>query len=340
MPPRRRSNPQGLPSRVYAKHGAYHYVDRAGQWHRVGEKWDRVAKEKWAELSSGQAPLGTVAKLLDEFMAWAKQEVISGRRSNATYATNLFEAAQLKLVFGRMLAHQVTRPHVGKYLKKRADRKGVPRPVRANREISLLSSAYSWALGHDDWPSIGENPCFGVRHNREAARKRYVESAELARFGREAAPRWLRCYCILKRVAGLRQADMLRLGRPADGDGWIRTVIGKVKKPARIKRTWAVNIVLRALAANQRERAIASTLLFPTDAGAMMTGSGFKSAWRRAMAKHIAAGYERFRENDIRAKAASDADDLHAAQKLLAHESAATTQRHYRRGVAKIVPLK
>ena len=58
------------------------------------------------------------------------------------------------------------------------------------------------------------------------------------------------------------------------------------------------------------------------------------------MAKHIAAGYERFRENDIRAKAASDADDLHAAQKLLAHESAATTQRHYRRGVAKIVPLK
>jgi len=71
-----------------------------------------------------------------------------------------------------------------------------------------------------------------------------------------------------------------------------------------------------------------------------MTRSGFGSAWRRAMAKHLAAGYERFRENDIRAKAASDAEDLETAQRLLAHESSATTQRHYRRGVAKIVPIK
>jgi len=58
------------------------------------------------------------------------------------------------------------------------------------------------------------------------------------------------------------------------------------------------------------------------------------------MAKHMAAGNKRFRENDIRAKAGSDADDLQTAQRLLAHESAATTQRHYRRRVAKIIPLK
>ena len=88
------------------------------------------------------------------------------------------------------------------------------------------------------------------------------------------------------------------------------------------------------------ERNIASTLLFPTDAGTPMTDSGFKSAWRRAMAKHIAAGNKRFRENDIRAKAGSDADDLQSAQRLLAHESAATTRCHYRRRVAKIIPLK
>jgi hypothetical protein len=117
-------------------------------------------------------------------------------------------------------------------------------------------------------------------------------------------------------------------------------VIGKVKKPAKIKRTWAVNIVLRAIAADQRAREITSTLLAPTDAGTLMTRSGFSSAWRRAMAPHLAAGAARFRENDIRAKAASDAGDVQTAQRLLAHESTATTQRHYRRGVAKIVPLK
>ena len=71
-----------------------------------------------------------------------------------------------------------------------------------------------------------------------------------------------------------------------------------------------------------------------------MTGFGFRSAWRRAMAKHMAAGYNRFRENDIRAKAASDGEDLQRAQELLVHENATTTQRYYRRGVAKIVPIK
>jgi integrase len=153
-----------------------------------------------------------------------------------------------------------------------------------------------------DWPQIEGNPCYGVRRSREAPRDRYVESAELARFGRFAAPRWLRSYCMLKRVAGLRQGDMLRLGKPSDGDGWIRTVIGKVKKPAKIKRTWAVDIALRAIALDHAERNITSTLLFPTDAGTPLTDSGFKSAWRRAMAKHMAAGNKRFRENDIRAK--------------------------------------
>ena len=340
VPPRRRSNPEGLPSRVYRKHGAYHYVDREGCWHKLGRKWDRAAKEEWTRLSEGHATAGTVAKLLDDFMVWTKEQVKAGQRANATYENNLFEADQLKLVFGRMLAHHVKRPHVAAYLKKRVDKNGIRRPVAANREIALLSSAYAWGLGHDDWPAIAENPCYGVRRNRESPRKRYVESAELARFGRQSAPRWLRCYCVLKRVAGLRQADMLRLGRPAEGDGWINTVTGKVKKRAKVKRTWAVDIVIRAIVADQKEREITSTLLFPTDAGTSMTRSGFGSAWRRAMAKHLAAGYERFRENDIRAKAASDADDLETAQRLLAHDSLATTQRHYRRGVAKIVPIK
>ena len=272
--------------------------------------------------------------------AHTQEEVKKGARANSTYESNLFDVKQLKLVFGRMQAQDLKRPHVGAYLKKRADKAGVLRPVRANREVALLSSAFSWALGHDDWPEILENPCYGVRRNRERPRDRYVESAELVRFGKEAAPRWLRCYCLLKRVAGLRQGDMLRLGKPADGDGWISTVIGKVRKRAKIKRTWAVEIVLRAIFADHKARAISCTMLFPTDAGTPMIASSFRSAWRRAMKKHLEAGNERFRENDLRAKAGSDASDLSTAQKLLAHESAATTQRHYRRGVAKIIPRK
>lgn len=277
--------------------------------------------------------------LLDAFIAMARQQVMSGERSNATYESNLYEAAQLKVVFGRMQAQHVTKAHVAAYLKKRVDKHGIKRPVRANREIALLSSAYAWALGHEDWPEIAENPCYGVRRNRERPRDRYVEHAELVRFGK-LAPRWLRCYCLLKRVAGLRQGDMLRLLKPADSDGWLRTTLAKTGRRARIKRTWAVNRVLRAIAADHKARSITTTLLFATETGKPMSARGFKSAWQRAMQKYVASGFERFREHDLRAKAASDAADVEAAQRLLAHESPATTHRHYRRGVAKIVPLR
>jgi hypothetical protein len=58
---------------------------------------------------------------------------------------------------------------------------------------------------------------------------------------------------------------MLRLGKPSDGDGWIRTVIGKCKEAGEDQRTWAVDIALRAIALDDAERKITSTLLFPTE---------------------------------------------------------------------------
>lgn len=58
------------------------------------------------------------------------------------------------------------------------------------------------------------------------------------------------------------------------------------------------------------------------------------------MSEFIAAEGVRFRENDIRAKTASDASSLARAQEILGHEEALTTARHYRRGVAKVTPLR
>ena len=109
--------------------------------------------------------------------------------ANSTYESNLFDVKQLKLVFGRMQAQDLKRPHVGAYLKKRADKAGVSRPVRANREVALLSSAFSWALGHDDWPEILENPCLRrTPQPRAAARslRRECRARTLRQGGRAA----------------------------------------------------------------------------------------------------------------------------------------------------------
>lgn len=329
----RRSKDHHLPARVYLNRGWHWYVDPNGAWHKLGREWDGAAKAEWLRLSSGKAPDGTVAMLLDDFLAWTEHQVRQGKRAPRTLDDNLQEAKALKLVFARIAAHLVTRRHVAHYLTKRSA------PTRANREIALLSSAYSWCMAREEWALVTENPCYGVRRNPERARRHYVESADLVMFGKTCCPRWLRCYLLLKRICGLRQGDLLRLMKPTTGEGWIRAAIGKAGgRPARIKRTWGVDVVLRALEADHQARELATLFLFPNGrTGSPLTSRGFKSAWARAMAAWTG---EHFRENDIRAKAASDARSLTEAQQLLAHESPATTQRHYRAGVVKIRPRR
>lgn len=174
----RRKKDHHLPARVYVIRGVHVYVDRLGKQHRLGREWDAAAKAKWIELSTGQAPDGTVSALLDAFVRHCEHEVRAGRRAKRTLADNEAESRVLKKVFGRMHASAVTKRHVASYLVRRTDDEGNAAPVRANREIALLSSAYSWALSREEW-SVESNPCHGVRRNRESPRTHYVLSLDL-----------------------------------------------------------------------------------------------------------------------------------------------------------------
>lgn len=188
----RRKQGHHLPDRVYVNHGWHFYVDPAGKWHKLGKAWDREAKEKWLQLSEGKACEGTAAKLIDDFLAHCEQLVRAGRRSKRTLEDNEAETRALKVVFARTPAHLLTSRHVKSYLNKRNDRDGRPVPVRANREIAFLSSAYAWAMGRDEWPKITVNPCYGVRRNAESPRRDYVQTSQLVRFGKNCAPGWMR----------------------------------------------------------------------------------------------------------------------------------------------------
>jgi integrase len=55
-------------------------------------------------------------------------------------------------------------------------------PVMANRVLSTIGSAYSWALSRPaEWPSITANPTTGIAMNREDRRERYPVNGELQR---------------------------------------------------------------------------------------------------------------------------------------------------------------
>ena len=58
-------------------------------------------------------------------------------------------------------------------------------PVAANRHVALLKSAWNWCLERHQIP---DNPCIGVKLNREAPRQRYVTDDEYETALRMAPP--------------------------------------------------------------------------------------------------------------------------------------------------------
>jgi integrase len=345
---RRRGRDFHLPQRVYFNRGTLFYVAPSGQWHRLGKEWDRTARNLWLELTTGEAPQGTVAELLDAFLKHSEDLVRAGKRSPRTLDDNEQEVKTLKLVFGRMGYGTVTRRHVAAYLRRRADRDGKLAPIRANREVALLSSAYAWAMGEPGF-EVHENPCYGVRRNPESPRTRYLQTVELQRFGR-FAPAWLRCYLLLKRLTGLRQGDMLRLGRQNVTDRGLEVATGKTGKVLRFSWTRSLRVVVDAILAlpmparkvkkGQTTAKLLRMYFFTSRYGTRLSAFGFKSAWQRSMNAHEGAGFERFWEHDVRGKTGSDASSVARAQELLGHDSARTTARHYRRAPATVRPLK
>ena len=81
--------------------------------------------------------------------------------------------------------------------------------------------------------------------------------------------------------------------------------------------------------------------LFCTRKGRPYTPDGFRSIWQRRMRSAIDTGVlqERFREHDLRAKAASDVEREHATA-LLDHADGRVTRRHYRRKPEIVRPTR
>jgi integrase len=78
-----------------------------------------------------------------------------------------------------------------------------------------------------------------------------------------------------------------------------------------------------------------------TNQGKAFTPSGFSTAWERLMVKAKAAGLgSRFHFHDLRAKSATDGDDLMASSERLGHSSPEITKRVYRRKPTKVRPLR
>jgi integrase len=333
MAGRRKSNPLGLPARVYFQSGAYRYRDRVGKWHLLGRRWDRAAKSNYVEASSENPVPGTMAELINRTLAKYGPD-----KSPRSRADNEAEAVNLKGFFGRMQPRTVTAVHVAQYRDARCDKHGRKAPVRANRELSLLSTVFAYGL-ELGWCTI--NPCRGVRRNRERPRTRNVEQAEYDGFlafarAQGTTARMLAATAVLTYLTSQRRQDVLALRVSEIRDDGIH--VTQLKSGGTVKVVIEWTDALRAAVADARsiERPVASMYLICNRHGQRYTDSGFKAMWNRLQVAWHEAGGTRFHYHDLRARSVGKLKaDGRQAKDITGHTTETTAERIYDRRTAK-----
>ena len=318
----------------------YYYAgrDEAGKRKEIPLGTDAdEARVKWAQLERKQVPLA--AKTVGDLLRRYDRDVIPGKGSN-TQRDNRKCLVHLFRAFDSAPLDAITPQIIAQYRDARTA------PVRANREIALLSHAFNMAR---EWGLYSkENPTRGVRRNKEEPRDVYVTD-EVWQAVYQEAPRDLRLAMDLAYLTGQRPADV-RTMRWADvNDDFLMVGQGKTGKKLRIRlhidglRTGLGRLL------DQLDRS--RPHLVTNERGERFTVSmlrlRFEPARKRAAEKAIAnkdpdlaAAIMQFQFRDIRPKAASEIVSLEDASDLLGHTTQGMTQRVYRR-VGKVVnPVK
>lgn len=320
---RHRKSHHHLPSRVYPRHGAYHFVHRDGRWQEIA-KFGEEAKmrREWAALYGAADALGTISYWLDRYLV-----EVAKKKAPRSYSDNVVQAEFLRVVFGKMQPAAMIPADVREYL----DTRGEKAPVRANREKALLSHLFTWMMGRRD-SGVTANPCRGVRRNAEKPRERRIEDAEYQKVFNLATAPVKRLMRLMYRTAQ-RPADCLAAGprnlvtieRAGQAMRALRFTQGKTGHTVDI----VVTGDLEDLIAESSKDKVAGLTFVHTRRGQKFTEDGVAAMFRRYCDK---AGVEDFGLRDLRGKAATDmylaGEPMERIQMLLGHDSITTTERY------------
>lgn len=322
---KRTNNPLKLPPRLRHAYGAFYY-----DWQGKPRKWEWLSKDRtealsmWAEREGKAIPAveGTFRAVWQTY----EKEVLPAKAPR-TQADNKKEAAHLMPVFGDMQVADVRPLHIRKYMVLR----GKVAKIRATREKALFSHIFNYAraTGITD----KHNPCRGIP-GWTAGRTIYVEDGWYKAVW-DQADQPTRDAMDLALLAGQRPADVLKLRRQDLRDGVIEHQQNKRGRKQRIVIEGELKQVIDRCIARAAAHQVACLHLVQTERGQPLSYRNLNSRFVAARLKAIAAGTlaagDTFQFKDIRAKTASDLEDLGHAQSLLGHEGRAMTE-HYVRG--------
>lgn len=301
------------------------------------------AKVEWAHLERKAAP--SPAHLMDRLFEEYEKKVMP-KLTKGTQDDYQKGLRQLKKSFTGAPLDAMTPQVIAQYRDARKAK------VRANREIALLSTMFTFAR---EWGLTNKaNPCFGLRRNKETPRDYYAgEIVWNAVY--DQAPQELKDAMDLAYLTGQRPADVLKVATTDLNAGFLMVKQGKTSKKLRLRlEDEGVQSGLSAFIDDLQERralkGIKTSRLITNTSGLRMSQQMLRNRWdearENAAIKAGASGdsalavlIRQFQFKDIRPKAASEIELEHASR-LLGHSTEEMTKRVYRRVGEIVSPTK
>lgn len=210
--------------------------------------------------------------------------------------------------------------------------RGESSEVRVNREKALFSTIFNHARtwGYTD----AMNPCIGVKGFKEVPRDRYVSDEEYKAVW-DVAHSTVQDAMDLALCTGQRPADVLKIQVTDIVDSKLFIKQGKTGKKLRISIEGELATIIDRIMAKPRDKVNMALLQDPD--GQQLTYTAMRSRFDKA--REVSGVNFQFR--DLRAKAATDTEDLAHAQRLLGHKNRTTTEIYTRDRKGDLVqPLK
>ena len=322
-----------MEARQTKKGFTYRYHPMDGKPVNLGS--DKIAAvKKVLDLTGAGGEIGTVKRLWEQF-----QETPGWKRYSAYTRTDYVQCSgPLLEIFGDSRAADIDATDVATYLRKER----ASAPVRANREMALLSNLIGLAIERGE---AKHNPCREVKRNEEQPRTEAPEPEDFAAFatwlsqqgGQRAVIGMAAEYAAL---AGNRKVEFLDLSWPQvdEAIGVIRVKRAKQrgKKRGEVIEHIEMTPRIRGLLGRLKGIEKGGLYVFPNRSGTHYTQSGFKAMWGKLMneALRLKKLVRRFTFHDLRAYYVTQHKQERGALPDM-HANPATTARVYDR--SKIV---
>lgn len=325
----------------------YYYDGRDADGNRVeiplGGDLDE-AKIEWARLDrkATPKPAHLMGRLFDDYESKVLPTLKPGTQRDylkgLKQLRNAFESAPIEAISPQVIAQY---------------RDARTAKVRANREIALLSTMFTFAR---EWGLTDKaNPCFGLRRNKEMPRDFYAgDSVWNAVY--EQAAQDLRDAMDLAYLTGQRPADVLKASAADINHGFLMVGQGKTEKRLRIRLYDGANetdlcLFINGLLDRRTQADIKTSILITNQAGLRMSYNMLRNRWDEARDQaatkaatdgdaELATTIRKFQFRDIRPKAGSEIEDIKDASRLLGHSTEEMTKKVYRRVGEIVKPTK